>query len=61
MKLRKMRRRAHQKRGFAFGKRCQDYYAGCIICEAWRYYDNNQRWPSFSELQPILQEINNAS
>lgn len=61
MKLRKMRRRANQKRGFGWGKRCSEYFAGCIICEAWRYYDNNQRWPSFDELGPILEEFRNAS
>lgn len=61
MKLRKMRRRANQKRGFGWGKRCSEYFAGCIICEAWRYYDNNQRWPSFDELRPILEEFRNAS
>lgn len=60
MKLRKMRRRANQKRGFGYGKRCPDYYAGCMICEAWRYYDNNQRWPGFEELWSITKEINNA-
>lgn len=58
MKLRKMRRRANQKRGFGYGKRCSEYFAGCIVCEAWRYYDTNQRWPSFDQVHEICLQHN---
>jgi hypothetical protein len=43
MKLRKMRRRANQKRGFGYGKRCREYFRGCLICEAYHYYDQHKR------------------
>jgi hypothetical protein len=53
MKLRKMRRRANQKRGFGYGKRCPEYFRGCIVCEAYHYYDQHKRWPTFDEASEI--------
>lgn len=58
MKLRKMRRRAHQRRGFGYGKRCPEYFRGCIICEAYRYYDEHKRWPTFEEASQICWQHN---
>jgi hypothetical protein len=53
MKLRKMRRRANQKRGFRYGKRCSEYFRGCIVCEAYHYYDQHKRWPTFDQVSEI--------
>jgi hypothetical protein len=33
------------------GKRCPEYMAGCIICDGYRFFDENGRYPfSFEEL-----------
>jgi hypothetical protein len=53
MKLRKMRRRANQKRGFRYGKRCGEYFRGCIFCEAYHYYDQHKRWPTLDQASEI--------
>lgn len=53
MKLRKMRRRANQRRGFGYGKHCSEYFRGCIVCEAYHYYDQHKRWPTFAEASEI--------
>jgi hypothetical protein len=53
MKLRKVRRRANQQRGFGYGKRCLNYFRGCIVCEAYHYYDQHKRWPTFDEASEI--------
>lgn len=57
MKLRKMRRRANQKRrGFGYGKRCSDYFRGCIVCEAYHYYDQHKRWPTLEQVSQICRQ-----
>lgn len=49
MKLRTIRRRRLTKRGRYWGKRCSEYCAGCIRCEAWKFYDESGRFPTFDE------------
>jgi hypothetical protein len=60
-----MKRRTHKRvtyhtRGRYWGKRCPDYCAGCICCEAWKFYDETGRFPTFDEAHAICEEINNA-
>jgi hypothetical protein len=49
MNQRQRRRKAHLSRGRYWGKRCSEYCAGCICCEAWKFYDEQGRFPTFEE------------
>jgi hypothetical protein len=57
MNLRLHKRRAYDKRGMQWGKRCSEYFAGCICCEAWRFYDETGRFPTFDEARASLQKM----
>jgi hypothetical protein len=54
MKVRKLRWRFYKKRGGPrqIGNRCKDYEPGCIVCDAYRVYDQTGRFPTFEELRP---------
>lgn len=47
MNLRAMKRRAMPKRHNRrfYGKRCSDYFAGCLVCDYWRFKDESGRFP----------------
>lgn len=57
MNLRQRRRHVYQRRGFGWGKRCPDYFSGCIQCGVWRFYDTHKRWPTSEEVQAIEDNI----
>ncbi len=63
MKVRDIRKRAKSKfisvNGFKFlresqGKRCRTYVAGCAVCDTWRFYDEQGKFPSFPELMDFM-------
>jgi hypothetical protein len=49
MKQRDRKRLTYHLRGRWVGKRCPEYFAGCINCEVWRFYDETGRFPTFGE------------
>jgi hypothetical protein len=62
MNQRQRKRATYHARGRWVGKRCPEYFAGCINCEVWRFYDETGRFPSFAEAharchEPTVQEL----
>lgn len=53
MKVRNIRWRFYRKAGGPreIGNRCKEYAEGCIICDAWKFYDERGRFPSFDEVR----------
>jgi hypothetical protein len=49
MNQRQRKRHLSRGRGRYWGKRCSEYCAGCICCEAWKFYDEQGRFPTFEE------------
>lgn len=53
MTLRKLRYRFYRKTGGPrMGNRCNDFAAGCLVCESYRFLDLHGRFPSFDEVWP---------
>ena len=54
MKVRHIRRRVYRKAGGppGYGRRCKDYFPGCLACEAYRFLDELGRFPTFDEVSP---------
>lgn len=51
MKVRNLRRRVYRKKGGPpnIGLRCKDFEGGCIVCQCYRYFDENGGFPSFEQ------------
>lgn len=49
MKVRHLKRRSYRKTGGGpnFGLRCKDYCAGCLLCDSFRFLDENGRFPRY--------------
>jgi hypothetical protein len=53
MKVRtKLKLRAYRKTGgpINIGNRCKSYEQGCVVCEAYRFYDERGRFPTWEEV-----------
>lgn len=59
MKLRNLRWRFYRKTGGprGIGSRCTAYFAGCIVCESYRYLDEHGRFPTWEQARAISDEI----
>ncbi len=56
MKMRQRKQRAYAKRGFGWGKRCSDYEPSCITCQAWAFYGQHKRWPTWAVTYNIMEK-----
>jgi len=53
MKVRtRLKLRAYRKTGgpINIGNRCKSYEQGCVVCEAYRFYDERGRFPTWEEV-----------
>lgn len=52
----RLKRRAYRKTGGPpnIGNRCKSYEQGCIVCEAYLFYDTHQRFPTWDELLEVI-------
>ena len=53
MKVRtRLKLRAYRKTGgpINIGNRCKSYEQGCVVCEAYRFYDECGRFPTWEEV-----------
>lgn len=55
MKVRDRKRIVYSGRGRDWGRRCSDYATGCVVCEAWRFFDERGRFPRGDELLGVLE------
>lgn len=46
--IRKLRLR--QKKRLVISKRCKVYFAGCVICDFWKFYDRFGKFANGDEL-----------
>jgi hypothetical protein len=59
VKVTKLRWRFYKKKGGprGLGHRCSEYFAGCIVCDSYRYLDRHGRFPTFDEVCALSRAI----
>jgi hypothetical protein len=52
---RRLKRKAYRKTGGppSIGNRCKSYEQGCIVCEAYRFYDMHGKFATWNQLWKI--------
>lgn len=59
MKIRSLRWRFYKKKGGGriYSLRCKEFEKGCIVCQAWKFLDDNKRFPSVDEALSITTSV----
>jgi hypothetical protein len=64
MQVRDIRKRAKSKyevidgiKGLRLSQepRCKSYERGCLVCDFWHFYDTNQRFPTWDEIETLME------